>query len=161
MHSEGGGGVTRGVGAGRGGGLRGGGEGRGGITNRRPRIDRTAENRVKNNFARSKNIVIGKKPSSGAMTWGGANLTVTAYIGRVGLDVTSDDIKTDLTSRGVNVLELQENATRHSLFKSFKLIVPKKDYNFLIEDDIGWPDGVIFRRFYQPRSDRVEGTVSA
>ena len=92
------------------------------------------------------------------MSWSGANLTVTCYIGRVDLSVSSDVIKEDLKNMGVNVIELEPNETRHQLFKSFKLVVTKKDFDFLSSDD-KWPEGVVFRRFRHPRRPPDSGHV--
>ena len=101
--SMGGGGSMRGGASrgGRGGAVR---SGRANSKGRQQRNDRSVESRVKSNFARNRNIVIGKKPSSGTMSWGGADLTVSAYIGRVALNVSLKDIETDLLARGVNIV---------------------------------------------------------
>ena len=80
--------------------------------------ENSAENRVKRNFDRNKSVVIGKKPSSGAMSWRGAPLTTTCYIGRDDVSVTCDDIKADVISKGIDVIEIEENVTRHQRFKS-------------------------------------------
>ena len=117
---------------------------------RNPRQTKSAEEQVKMNFKRNRNTVIGKKPSSGAMSWGGANLTVETYIGRVDFDVTSDLIKTDLVGRGVDVISIEENDTRHGLFKSFKMVIKKTDFDDLNSPEL-WPEGVVFRRFRRPR----------
>ena len=108
------------------------------------------ENRVLSNHARNKNVVIGKKPSSGVMSWGGAPLTIDCYIGRVDTSVSSDQIKSDVESMGVNVVDIQENQTRHHLFKSFKLVIRKTDFDRLNAPEV-WPEGVVFRRFRRPR----------
>ena len=113
-------------------------------------LSKSAENRVKTNFSRNKNIVIGKKPSSGLMSWSGANLTVDCYIGRVDFAVSSDQIKTDLVSQGIDVINIEENTTRHGLYKSFKAAVRKSDFDKLNSPEF-WPEGVVFRRFRRPR----------
>ena len=134
----------------------------GGNANGRPRNQsnqrKTAESRIHANFARNRNVVIGKKPSSGAMSWSGANLTVACYIGRVDLSVSKDLIKEDLKAMDVNVIDIDENETRHGLFKSFKLVVTKKDFDFLSSEE-KWPEGVVFRRFRHPRRPPESGQV--
>ena len=117
---------------------------------RQRRLSKSAENRVKTNFSRNKNIVIGKKPSSGLMSWSGANLTVDCYIGRVDSVVASDQIKTDLVAQGIDVINIEENTTRHGLYKSFKMVVRKSDFDKLNSPEF-WPEGVVFRRFRRPR----------
>ena len=111
---------------------------------------RSAEDRVKADHVRNKNIVIGKKPSSGAMSWGGAPLTVDCYVGRVDIGVTAEQIKSDIVAMGVDVVTIEENVTRHSLFNSFKLVIRKKDFDSLNSPEV-WPEGVVFRRFRRPR----------
>ena len=111
---------------------------------------RTAENRIKTSHDKNKNLVIGKKPSSGVMSWGGAPLTIDCYIGRVDCSVTSDQIKTSVVAMGIDVVGIEENLTRHGLFKSFKLVVRKTDFPALNSPEI-WPEGVVFRRFRRPR----------
>ena len=119
-------------------------------TANRPAI-KAAESRVlENRHRNARNLVIGKKPSSGVMTWSGANLTVESYVGRVDFSVTSDMIKTDLISRGIDVIDIEPNETRHSLFKSFRLILKKTDFDRLNVPE-AWPEGVVFRRFRRPR----------
>ena len=125
-------------------------------------LKHTAENRVKTNHDRNKNIIIGKKPSSGAMTWGGAPLTIDCYVGRVDCSVTSDQIKTSVVAMGIDVVEIEENLTRHHLFKSFKLVIKKTDFSTLNSPEI-WPEGVVFRRFRRPRppiAGQVDSLVS-
>ena len=121
--------------------------------------ENSAENRVKRNFDRNKSVVIGKKPSSGAMSWRGAPLTTTCYIGRVDVSVTCDDIKADVISKGIDVIEIEENVTRHQRFKSFKLVIKKTDYEKLDDRD-EWPEGVIFRRFFNPRVIETDGATA-
>ena len=111
---------------------------------------RTAENRIKTSHDKNKNLVIGKKPSSGVMSWGGAPLTIDCYIGRVDCSVTSDQIKMSVVAMGIDVVGIEENLTRHGLFKSFKLVVRKTDFPALNSPEI-WPEGVVFRRFRRPR----------
>ena len=123
------------------------------------RLNQTAESRVKSNFSRNKNLVIGKKPSSGVMSWTGANLTVESYIGRVDFSVTADVIKSDLIDRGMNVISIEENETRHGLYKSFRLVVKKSDFDTLNSPD-SWPEGVVFRRFRRPRPN-AQGHVDS
>ena len=64
--------------------------------------------------------------------------------------VSSDQIKTDVVAMGIDVIDIEENATRHGLFKSFKLVINKTDFAALNTPEI-WPEGVVFRRFRRPR----------
>ena len=120
-------------------------------------VSRSAEARVMTSHVRNRNIVIGKKPSSGVMTWGGAPLTIDCYVGRVDISVTKDQIKSDVVAMGIDVVDIDENKTRHGLFKSFKLVIKKVDYEKLNVPEV-WPEGVVFRRFRRPRPP-VSGQV--
>ena len=121
---------------------------------KRPKNDKqikgSAENRIKTNHDRNKNIVIGKKTSSGTMSWGGAPLTVDCYVGRVDFSVSAEQIKADIVAMGIDVVGIEANQTRHSLFKSFKLVIKKMDFPNLNTPEV-WPEGVVFRRFRRPR----------
>ena len=64
--------------------------------------------------------------------------------------ISSGQIKSDIVAMGIDVLEIDENETRHRLFKSFKLVVKKTDFSALNSPEI-WPEGVVFRRFRRPR----------
>ena len=134
------------------------------VAARRPRRQqpsiRSAEERVKSNFTRKRETVIGKKPSSGEMSWGGANLTVPCYIGQVDFSVSADMIKADLINRGIDVIDISENITRHKLYKSFKLVVKKTDFGVLYSPD-AWPEGIVFRRFHPPKERTDAGHENA
>ena len=134
------------------------------IAARRPRRQqpsiRSSEERVKSNFTRKRETVIGKKPSSGEMSWGGANLTVPCYIGQVDFSVSADMIKADLINRGIDVIDISENITRHKLYKSFKLVVKKTDFGVLYSPD-AWPEGIVFRRFHPPKERTDAGHENA
>ena len=110
----------------------------------------SVEDRIGKNFDKNRNVVIGKKPSSGTMSWGGAPLTVDCYIGRVGVSVTAEQVQSDIVAMGIDVVGFEENTTRHGLFKSFKLVIRRKDFDTLNLPEV-WPEGVIFRRFRRPR----------
>ena len=95
-------------------------------------------------------------PSSGVVSWRGAPLTVDCYIGRVDLEATKEEVKAFITSKSVDVVDIEENATRHQRFKSFKLVIKKVDYEKLDNRD-EWPEGVVFRRFWRPRNAGADG----
>ena len=50
---------------------------------------------------RSNSIVIGKKVNAGVVSWKGADLTITKYIGRCAMGTTTDDIKATLEANSV------------------------------------------------------------
>ena len=72
------------------------------------------------------------------------------YIGRVDTSVSKDQIKSDIETLGVTVVDIEPNITRHQLFKSFKLVIKKVDFAKLNVPKV-WPEGVVFRRFRRPR----------
>ena len=84
------------------------------------------------------------------MSWGGAPLTTDCYVGRVDFSVSAEQIKADIESLGVDVVDIKPNETRHNLFKSFKLVIKKVDFTKLNLPEV-WPEGVVFRRFRRPR----------
>ena len=72
------------------------------------------------------------------------------YIGRVDTSVSKEQIKADIETLEVAVVDIEENVTRHQLFKSFKLVIKKVDFAKLNAPEV-WPEGVVFRRFRRPR----------
>ena len=113
-------------------------------------LEGSAENRIKRNHDRNRNVVIGKKPSSGLMSFVGVPLTVECYVGRVGLSGSCDDVTNHIKTQNVDVVSIEENATQHQLFKSFKVVIKKGDFDTLNQRD-AWPEGIHFRRFRRPR----------
>ena len=118
--------------------------------------EKSIENRIKVNSDKKKGIIIGKMPSSGVVSWRGAPLTVDCYIGRVDLDATTDQIKEFVTSKSIDVIDIEENKTTHQRFKSYKLVIKKTDYEKL-DNHAEWPEGVVFRRFWRPRNTVAGG----
>jgi hypothetical protein len=100
--------------------------------------------------------IIGKSVTSGLVSFKGADLTVSRYIGQIDNGVSDEVIKEHVTSKGVTVVELEALPTRHSRFKSFRLTV-KKNELVTIENSDFWPEGVILRPFFRPRSTRETG----
>ena len=113
-------------------------------------IEQTSESRVKRNHDRNRNVVIGKKPSSGVISFVGVPLTVECYVGRVGLSGTAEQITSHIKSHNVDVVSIEENTTQHRVFKSFKVVIKKTDFDTLNHQD-AWPEGIHFRRFRRPR----------
>ena len=109
---------------------------------RQHRNDNPAKSHKNGNINWNQNVIIGK---NNAMSWGSAAY-VTAYIGRVSPDVSSNDVRMDIAAKGINIIQFEENFTCHSRFKSFKVILSKKDFDSIYAED-KWPEGVTFRRF--------------
>lgn len=95
-------------------------------------------------------VVIGKSVSSGAVSFKGADLTIHRFIGNVHPDVDVETMKTDLTSMGISVIELQQNVSKFSRFKSFHLMAKRSDAEKIDNPDT-WPENIIIRRFFLPR----------
>ena len=105
-------------------------------------------------------VIIGKKVSSGEMSWRGADLTVARYIGRVSLGTTADDIRSFLESNNVEVISLEPIPVKHKLFSSFKLVV-KRSFLPVIENPEIWPEGVSVGRYWAPKTPPVDGSTSS
>ena len=100
-------------------------------------------------------MVIGKKVSAGLVSWKGADLTISRYIGRVAPGTTVEDIKTSLHSCGVNVVSLDPITTKHNRFSSFKLVVRKSQLEIVDNPDI-WPEGVVVGRWWSLKRNMNE-----
>ena len=105
-------------------------------------------------------LIIGKKVSSGVLSFKGADLTVARYVGRVAMGTSVDDIRSALESNNVDVVGLEEITwAKHKRFKSFKLIVKKAQLE-IIEDPNLWPEGVVVGRWWSPKTPRTGETTS-
>ena len=74
------------------------------------------------------------------------------YVGFADIDSTTDIMKAGIEDQGVGVVELEELARRHNRFKSFRLVIRKKDVE-AIKDPNFWPEGIVVRRFFQRTND--------
>ena len=101
---------------------------------------------------RSKNnpVVIGKKVSDGEMSWRGADLTVSRYIGRVALGTSTDNVKSLLVDSGVDVVSLEPLSLKHNRFLSYKLVIKKSQLPLMENPDI-WPIGVLVGRWWNAK----------
>lgn len=106
--------------------------------------------------SRSK-IVIGKRVNDGQISWRGADMTVSRYIGNVDMEAQSDDIRTFIEGKGVRVIELEQNTTQHQRFKSFRLCIKKGDIEKIDNPDF-WPQDVKVRQYFRPRTSRTTGS---
>ena len=95
-------------------------------------------------------IVIGKNVSNGLMSFKGADLTISQYIGRVSNGTTIQNVRDYVTHRNVEIVDLEQLSTRHDQFQSYKLVVKKTELEKIEREDF-WPEGVLSRRFFQPR----------
>ena len=107
---------------------------------------------------REAHLVVGKKVSAGVLSWKGADLTHTYYVGNVDINVTKEDMKQNIEGQGVAVVELEEIPQRHNRSKSFKLCIRRRDAE-IIKDDEFWPEGIVVRRFYFSRKKDGDGTA--
>ena len=91
---------------------------------------------------------MGKKVSDGLLSWKGADLTHEFYITKVDIDAAVGVMRDWIESQGegVRVVNLEEILQHHKRFKSFKLVIRKKDAENI--RDWLWPEGVEVRRFF-------------
>ena len=80
--------------------------------------------------------------SAGVLSWKGADLTHTYYVGNVDINVAAQDVKQNIEGQGVGVVELEEIPQRHNRFKSFKLCIGRRDAD-VIKDAEFWPEGIV------------------
>ena len=117
-------------------------------------MDHRQTTRSASTRSRSRQTFIGTKVTSGEISWGGVDLLVHRYIGKVRNDVTTIMIEEDLKARGVEIINLEENVEKkHARYKSFKLTV-KQTAKALISQKGFWPSGVLVRPWFDPRQRR-------
>ena len=94
------------------------------------------------------NLVVGKKVVNGLVSLRGADLTINLYVGNVNIHATIEEMRTEVSSQGVEVVDLEEIDRTHNRFKSFRLCVRKTDLPKITDADF-WPSGVVVRRFFR------------
>ena len=105
-----------------------------------------------NSRNRNRQIFIGKKISTGVMSWGGNDILAHRYVGNVRTNVTADTINEDLLSLKIRNVKVEVNVeSTHS--KSFKVSFNREDA-VLVDDASFWPANVIVRRWHNPRPSR-------
>ena len=92
--------------------------------------------------------MVGKKVSEGILSWKGADLTASFYVGNIDVGANTEEIKDYIESQNVKVVELEDIARRHNRFKSLKLVIKKKDIELIKNADF-WPKGIIVRKFFR------------
>ena len=105
------------------------------------------------------NIIIGKKVVDGQLSMRGADLTTNRYVGNINVNASSEDVRTSITSQGVDVVELEELPLRHTRWKSFRLRIKKSDISKIEEAEF-WPEGIIVREFFRGKRHDAPARVS-
>ena len=101
---------------------------------------------------KQQNIVVGKKVSGGLLSWKGADLTMAFYVGFADINSSVDDMRAGIEGQGVGVVELEEMSRKHNRFKSFRLVIRKKDVDSIKNPDF-WPEEMVVRKFFQRSND--------
>ena len=104
-------------------------------------------------------LIIGKNVSDGLLSINGVDLTISRYIGRIANGTNLSDLKGYIEGQGVNIVALEQLATKHDSFQSYKLVVRRVDLA-KIEDENFWPTGVVIRRFFKPKQSSADGAVA-
>ena len=120
------------------------------------------ERRPRRNTSRPQkpaDIVIGKKVVEGIVSWRGADLTTDLYIGKVLVNVSTEEARTAISEMGVTVLEL-EVVGRRDHYQSFSLRIKKSDLPAIQNPD-AWPEGILVRRFFRGKSNNNGGDSSS
>ena len=95
--------------------------------------------------------MVGKKVSEGLLSWKGADLTASLYVGNIEVNANTDDIKAYIENQNVKVVELEDIARKHNRFKSLRLVIRKKDFDLIKNPDF-WPEGIIVRKFFRKQT---------
>ena len=65
----------------------------------------------------------------------------------VDIESITEQIKADVESQGLKIVELEETQRRHNRYKSFRLCIRKSDIDKM-KENIQWPDGIEIQRFF-------------
>lgn len=81
--------------------------------------------------------------------------TIPIYISRFSNDCTETDIQNYFTENGRNTYGIETlNQKRTTNFKSFKVLVLKKDLDTVLKEDF-WPESIVFRTYKQSQRENV------
>lgn len=80
-------------------------------------------------------------------------MTINRYLGNIDMDAKTDEIRTFIEGKGVKVIELEQNATKHQRFKSYRLRIRKADVS-KTDDPEFWPTDVMVRQYFRPKTTR-------
>lgn len=81
----------------------------------------------------------------------GAPRLFDVYIGRCNMDTRSDNIIEHCEEAGIKPIKCDTLPTKSEYYCSFKLTVNASSRESLMTPDF-WPDGIVARKFYSPRS---------
>ena len=86
------------------------------------------------------------------MSFRGADLTTNLYVGNVNIGASLEEMRTAITTQGVDIVELEELKRTHNRFKSFRLRIRKTDLTRITDPDF-WPIGITVKNFFRGKRD--------
>ena len=104
---------------------------------------------------RNSNVYGTRTAPSGSNGLRSANRVLDVFVGGCSLDCEAQELKSYCESSGIEVKECVALDSRSEWSKSFKISVDLANRDKLLEPEL-WPNGIVVRKFYKPRSPRTD-----
>ena len=104
---------------------------------------------IKRNRKKRKQVITGKGSSTGNVM-GAPEPVRHLFVKRISKDTNDEDVFTMMEQNGFTVKELKCISHPQAQFKSYKLAVPRSEFNKLFDENL-WPKGVFVRTYWSQK----------
>ena len=104
---------------------------------------------IKRNKKKRKKVITGKGASTGNVM-GAPEPVRHLFVKRISKDTNDEDVFTMMEQNGFTVKELKCISHPQAQFKSYKLAVPRSEFNKLFDENL-WPKGVYVRTYWSQK----------
>ena len=101
-----------------------------------------------------------KRGTNTTSTLKAAEQKIPIYVSRFANECTEEDIKNYFTENGHTIYGIETlNQRKNTDFKSFKVVVAKKDLESVLKEEF-WPESIVFRIYKQGKNDQVTDKIN-
>jgi hypothetical protein len=111
-------------------------------------------NRKQVSVRQNRGTVFGTRSLKGGSKLAGIPRTLDVFVGRCDPGVTCKDITDHCAEIGKTTVNCERILTKSDIYVSFKLTVNADDRDSILIPDV-WPNGVLVRKFYGPKINKV------
>ena len=104
---------------------------------------------IKRNKKKRNQVITGKGASTGNVM-GAPEPVRHLFVKRISKDTNDEDVFTMMEQNGFTVKELKCISHPQAQFKSYKLAVPRSEFNKLFDENL-WPKGVYVRTYWSQK----------
>jgi hypothetical protein len=107
----------------------------------------------KENKKKKHTIIMGRGSGQSGGLKGAPEPSRDLFIFRVDKSTLEADITNHLANHSVTIQTLECVSHQNAKYKSFKLSVPKSEYDKLFDENL-WPEGIMIRKYVPPRANK-------